>query len=173
MSNWFSERIRPFHFKKSKALDDEIREAFNKIYQAARDGKLEEWQSTADSSLALVILLDQFPRNMFRQLPQSFITDQKALSVSKNSISKNFDARLTQEQCAFLYMPFMHSENAADQEMSVELYQELGNKHNLEFAIAHRDIITRFGRFPHRNAILDRECTADEIEFLKQPNSGF
>ena len=170
---WFSGAVKPFHFQKNIAFDDTIRERFGSSYEEAFEGKLDDWLLAAKSSLALVIMLDQFPRNMFRNTPQSFGADNKAHAAAKSAINSGFDQELTQEQRVFLYMPFMHSENIEEQERSVELYRMLGIENNVKFAVAHYDIIKRFGRFPHRNDILERDSTCEEIAFLKEPGSGF
>lgn len=173
LSFWFSEAVRPKHFIKDVTFDKEITDKFLKIYEHANSNNLNEWNQTAEGCLALIILLDQFPRNMFRNDSKSFDSDKIAREISKQAIDNKFDIELTKEQCAFLYLPFMHSEDLNEQELSVKLYEELGVESNLNFAIAHRDIIAKFNRFPHRNEILKRESTQEEIEFLKQPNSGF
>ena len=170
---WFSDVARPLHFQKNIDFDKEIRHQFSAIYKQAMAGELDNWQKTAESSLALIIILDQFSRNMFRDSPEAFAADSKALEISKMAIKNNFDSQLTKEQLIFLYMPLMHSESLADQDLSVELYGTLQSENSLKFAIAHLDIIKVFGRFPHRNEVLGRKSTKEEIEFLKQPNSGF
>ncbi|MCP4922764.1 MAG: DUF924 domain-containing protein [bacterium] len=170
---WFSDRVRPLHFEKSEDFDKEIRDRFLSAHEEASKGLLTEWQQTAQGCLALVILLDQFPRNMFRGTPQSFASDRKAISVVNVAIGKRFDSSLPQEQCAFLYMPFMHSEDLGEQKFCVELYENLGVESNLQYAVAHLKIVERFGRFPHRNTILGRASTSDEIEFLKEDGSSF
>ncbi|MDG1286229.1 MAG: DUF924 domain-containing protein [Rickettsiales bacterium] len=170
---WFSDRVAPLRFKKNAQFDQEIYDRFFSAYEEAVGGMLSDWQQTADGCLALIILLDQFPRNMFRSTPKSFATDGQAIEISKEAINKGSDIDLTQEQRVFLYMPFMHSEELTEQELAVELYRKLGIESNLRFAIAHRDIVARFGRFPHRNDILKRDSTPEEIEFLNGPNSGF
>lgn len=170
---WFSDRVKPLHFIKNSALDKEVSDRFYQTYKKASNSILNDWQRSAESSLALIIILDQFPRNMFRNTQKAFRTDSDALKISKDAIDNGFNANLNQEQCTFLYMPFMHSEDLSEQEFSVKLYSQLGIENNLSFAIAHRDIIRRFGRFPHRNDIMERKSTLEEIEFLKNPGSGF
>jgi uncharacterized protein (DUF924 family) len=123
--------------------------------------------------LAAILVLDQFPRNMFRDDPRAFATDQAALTLSKRAIGEGLDLRLPPEQRAFIYMPFQHSEALDDQARSIEIFTSLGAPLNLDFARRHEAIIARFGRFPHRNAVLGRESTEDEIAFLKEPGSSF
>lgn len=170
---WFSDRVKPLHFRKDVAFDREVYDTFFPAYEQASQGKLDDWRETALGSLALIILLDQFPRNMFRNSSQSFDTDRQACAISRSAIDKGFDDELTQEQCVFLYMPLMHSENLVDQEFCVTQFTKLGIESNLKFAIAHRNIVRRFNRFPHRNNILGRDSTPEEIEFLTEPNSSF
>ncbi len=131
------------------------------------------WLVEPDGYLAAILVLDQFPRNMFRGDSRAFAADAAALALAKRAIAEGIDARLSPEQRAFLYMPFQHSEDAADQERSVQLFTALGNLLNLDFALRHKAIIDRFGRFPHRNAILGRATTQDEAAFLKEPGSSF
>ncbi|MCP4932813.1 MAG: DUF924 domain-containing protein [bacterium] len=170
---WFSDAVRPLHFRKSPEFDKEIAEKFLSAYEEASRGELEQWQETAMGYLALILLLDQFPRNMFRDDKRAFATDDEACRLSLDMRTNGFEAGYSSEQMVFLHMPLMHSEDLVIQNFSVALFEELGIESNLKFAIAHRDIIARFGRFPHRNEILVRSSTAEEIEFLKQPNSGF
>lgn len=132
-----------------------------------------DWEKAPYSALALVIVLDQFPLNMFRHSPRAFSTEAEARRIAKAAVSQGFDRELTEEQKQFLYMPFMHSENREDQQRSVELFTAAGLKDALPYAIGHKEIVDRFGRFPHRNRTLGRESTPEEIEFLKQPGSSF
>ena len=139
---------------------------YESIWQQARDGHLESWQYTAEGCLALAIILDQFPLNMFRGKPESFSTESKAIEVSKWAISREFDKQLADDQVAFLYMPLMHSEDIDDQNLAVMKFETAGLKNNARFARHHRSIVERFGRFPHRNQILGRESTQEEIDWL-------
>lgn len=170
---WFSERITPLHFVKNSRFDKEVSDTFADIYINACAGKYNEWSNTAEGALALVILYDQFPRNMFRDTARSFESDSVALITARTALENKAHHQLTPAQCIFLYMPFMHSENLEDQELSVKLYRQLGEENSLNFAIAHRDIIVRFSRFPHRNLILNRSSSPEETSFLKQPGSAF
>lgn len=170
---WFSDRVKQLQFVKSKSFDKEIIQKFHKTYEHAISGKLKDWENHAEGILALIILLDQFPRNMFRDTPKAFATDQKALSLSKGAIDQGLDLKLSLEYRTFLYMPFMHSEELTEQERSVELFKSFGTDITVKYAIAHLDIIKKWGRFPHRNRILNRPSTSEEIEFLTQPGSSF
>lgn len=169
---WFSERVKPLWFKKNAEFDREIKQRFLITYQLAKS-ELNNWREQAHDALALVIVLDQFPRNMFRNTPHAFATDIKAVEITKYAVNKNYQQNLSAPQQAFLYMPLMHSENKEDQAQSVELFTKLGKEDNLKFAIKHQEIIDRFGRFPHRNQILGRKSTPAEKEFLTQPGSSF
>ena len=154
-------------WKKDAAFDATIRTRFLVTWEAARDGKLSAWQDSDGGALALVIVLDQFPRNMFRNDPKMFSTDAKAAAVADRAIHEGRDARTPKDLLAFLYMPFMHIETDAGQARSVELFTKLGDAHNLKFAHEHADIVQRFGRFPHRNATLGRATTPEEAAFLE------
>lgn len=123
--------------------------------------------------LAAIIVLDQFPRNMFRDDARAFATDQAALALAKRAISEGTDMRLAPEQRAFIYLPFQHAETRDDQARSIELFTALGNPNNLDFALRHQAIIACFGRFPHRNSVLGRASTAEELAFLQEPGSSF
>lgn len=169
---WFSPVMEPFWFKKSDDIDDQIIQHFATTYEAAHAGRLTDWTLHRHDALALTIVLDQFPRNMFRNSPRSFESNDLALSVARLALDKGWDQQEEATRRQFFYLPFMHSEDLDDQNRSVRLYEALGNQHSLHFAREHRDIIARFGRFPHRNAVLGRENTAEEHEFLKT-HSGF
>jgi uncharacterized protein (DUF924 family) len=127
---------------------------------------LSHWSDTAEGALALTIVLDQLPLNMYRDRPESFSTEAAARTVAGDAVARGLDRDLGADQRAFLYMPFMHSEDLADQERSVELFSQPGLEHNRKWARHHRDIIARFGRFPHRNAILGRANTPEEQDWL-------
>jgi uncharacterized protein (DUF924 family) len=168
---------RPQWFVKSAHFDQEVKENFLQVWEVGRQGKLRAWEETPEGVLALVLLFDQMPRNMFRDQAASFETDPQALQLSKQAILNEFDLDLHPVQRWFLYMPFEHSENLRDQDISIELFAELQTQlpdsQVLEYAERHRRIIARFGRFPHRNKILQRKSTPEELEFLKTPGSGF
>lgn len=163
-------------FKKDEKFDQELRENF----EGFLDQDLESWKEDPEGTLAYIILLDQFSRNIYRGTPNSFAQDAKALDASIKGIQQGLDKSLTFPQRIFFYMPFMHSEILSDQEKSVELFLELfqeakedGYKSNYEYALAHHKIIEEFGRFPHRNEILGRKSTDAETQFLKKPGSSF
>jgi uncharacterized protein (DUF924 family) len=152
-------------FTKDDAFDAEIRDKFLATYEAASVGQLDHWSATAEGALALVIVLDQFPRNMFRGSARTFAADPRARAVANQALKRGYDQDVPDADRGFLFLPFMHSEDLGDQERCVALYRAAGDA-NLSFAEQHRDIIRRFGRFPHRNAMLGRECTAEEQAFL-------
>lgn len=163
---WFSERVQPLWFKSTASFDTELRTRFMSTWQFAAANRLSKWESSPQDVLALVIVLDQFPLNMFRGRPESFSTETEAKRAAHAALEKGFDRELNDTQKVFLYMPFMHSENRADQDRSVQLFEAAGFDNHLKWARHHRDIVNRFGRFPHRNASLGRENTAEETEYL-------
>lgn len=150
-------------FSKDEAFDATFRDVCGELHQRAKHGKLEAWLETADGALALILLLDQFPRNAFRNTSQMFATDALARDYARRAIAQGLDRQVDAELRMFFYLPYEHSENLDDQNKSVMLHEALGFT---EYAIQHRDIIQRFGRFPHRNAILGRPSTAAEQAFL-------
>ena len=152
-------------FAKDPSFDRDFRERFLTLHEAAARGELSGWLNTAEGALALCLLLDQFPRNAFRGTPRMYETDELARKIARLAIEAGHDRTLSAELALFVYLPFAHSESLADQERSVELTRRIG-KANLEHAEGHRDIVRRFGRFPHRNPILHRAMTADEQRFL-------
>ena len=153
-------------FSKDDAFDAAIRERFLPSYEAAAAGRLTNWEAAPESALALVIVLDQFPRNMFRGSPRIFAADALGLAVAKRAVAQGFDRRLDLPKRNFFYLPFMHSENLADQERCIELSRQNADQNTLKYAELHADIIRRFGRFPHRNPVLGRSTTAEEKAFL-------
>jgi uncharacterized protein (DUF924 family) len=163
---WFSDKAKKRWFKSTLEFDNELRNKYAGLYQAACRGELEHWRDNVESALALVILFDQIPLNIFRGRPQSFASDGQARDVATAVITHGWDKSLSDEQKVFLYMPFMHSEALADQDHAVELYRAAGLEHNLRYAKHHREIVHRFGRFPHRNAILERPSTHEELDWL-------
>jgi uncharacterized protein (DUF924 family) len=150
-------------FTKNDAFDDEFRQRFLLAHEEAAAGRLDAWLSEADGALGLVILLDQFPRNCFRASPRMYATDSLARSYAERAIAAGFDDQVDRALRLFFYLPFEHSESLADQDRSLALHERIGFA---EYAKHHRDIIQRFGRFPHRNAILGRESTPEEQAFL-------
>ncbi|MBD3671475.1 MAG: DUF924 domain-containing protein [Gammaproteobacteria bacterium] len=161
---WFSERCRKCWFESTQEMDQEIRERFESVWRQARDGELDEWRQSAEGCLALAIILDQFPLNMYRNQPQSFSTEAMARDCAREAIENGFQEQLDESQQLFLFLPFMHSENLADQDTSVELFKQAGME--TKWAQHHREIVKRFGRFPHRNAILGRQSTDEELEYM-------
>ena len=153
-------------FAKDTAFDDDIRARFLATYEAAAAGKLTDWESTAESALALAIVLDQFPRNMFRGSARTFAADPAALAMVKRAIARGFDQAVSAIDRQFFYLPFEHSELLEDQERACALFRAEGDADKLKWAELHADIIRRFGRFPHRNAALGRTTTPEEQAFL-------
>ena len=160
---WFEELQPEAWFRKDERVDAAIRERFGSLYEELTQIRPEQL-TTPLELVAAVIALDQFPRTMFRGTPRAFATDALALAISQHAIAAGFDRQLTQQQRLFLYMPFQHSENRAVQARSIELFTQLGE--NLSYAQRHQEIIDRFGRFPHRNAVLGRTSTPEETEFV-------
>lgn len=155
-------------FTKSTAFDDLCRSRFLQAHEKAARGELSSWGNEAAGALALLILLDQMPRNMFRGHPRTWATDQHALAMAEHAIAQGFDREVPEELRGFFYLPFMHAEDIAAQERSVALYTERGSEDSLEWARHHRDIVARFGRFPHRNEVLGRSSTPEELAFLEE-----
>ena len=155
-------------FKKDTAFDAEIRRRFYETHETAAAGKLKAWEETAEGALGLLILLDQFPRNLFRNDPRAFATDEISRAVTAGALIKGFDGRVSPDMRGFFYLPFQHSEDLADQERGEALYRAAGDSDGLKWATIHADIIRKFGRFPHRNALLGRKTTADEQKFLDE-----
>lgn len=153
-------------FNKNAAFDKEIRERFFDTYEAAAAGRLSDWEQSAQGALALLILLDQFPRNMFRGDARAFATDPLARAITAGAIIRGFDSQVPKELRSFFYLPFEHSEDLADQERCIALNKASGDADGLKWAEIHADIIRRFGRFPHRNAALGRTTTPEEQAFL-------
>jgi uncharacterized protein (DUF924 family) len=159
-------------FARSSAFDDTIRLKFEPVHHAAARGEYDQWAATPDGTLALLILLDQFPRNLYRNSPHAFATDALALKIAREAVAKGFDQRIEPALRPFAYLPFEHSETMVDQDESVRLCGALEDKEILKWAVVHRDIIVRFGRFPHRNRMLGRTTTAEEQAFLDDGGFG-
>lgn len=170
---WFSPETQPNWFAKSDQFDQSLKEKFSDILEQASKAELWSWRKNADGRLAEILVLDQFSRNIFRDTPRAFAQDSLALALAQEAISQDLDKQLSPEQRSFLYMPFMHSESKLIHEFALKLFQRLGNPENLEYEIKHKIIIDRFGRYPHRNQILGRESTEEELSFLTQPDSSF
>lgn len=179
---WFSPsqdgiyHYRPQWFVKSSHFDEEVRQNFLQVYEDVVKGHYKDWENNAEGLLALILVQDQFPRNMFRNSAKAFATDGQALRLTRKAIREEIDHQLNPVQRWFLYMPLEHSENLQDQEISVEIFAELQThipeSQILDYAQRHRDVIARFGRFPHRNEILGRKSTVEELEYLRL-NGGF
>lgn len=170
---WFEEIEPAQWWKKDDDFDRVIIERYSALHRAAASCELFEWRRDARGRLAEIIVLDQFSRNMFRGSPLCFAQDALALALAQEAISAGAENALTPVERSFLYMPFMHSESLKIHEVAVELFRNNGIQNNLDYEFKHRAIIERFGRYPHRNSILGRESTAEEVEFLKLPGSSF
>jgi uncharacterized protein (DUF924 family) len=170
---WFVELSRKHWFTGGAAIDEQVRTRFLSVHKFVVAEHEDALLTNAKTALAAVIVLDQFPRNMFRGTPSAFASDAKALVVAETAISKGFAEALNDGERLFLYLPFEHSENADAQTRSVALISALGDPELTKYAQAHKDIVDRFGRFPHRNAILGRTSTSEESEFLSGPGSSF
>ena len=182
---WFGEiRDEPAYFKEyaprwffqNADFDRQIVRRFRADYELAAQGQLTHWTETARGGLALILVLDQFPRNMFRHDPRAFATDPLARQIAEQMIAAGLDRQLRLVERYFVYVPFMHSENRAHQQRSVMLFQQLAEERayfDTSYAVRHQEVIERFGRFPHRNTVLGRVSTPVELAFLKQPGSSF
>jgi uncharacterized protein (DUF924 family) len=170
---WFNELESQAWFAKDDDLDNNIKERFSEIHKKASCGELIEWRQTPEGRLAEIIILDQFSRNMFRGTAETFAYDTLALVLAEEAVSLQADKQLTTQQKIFLYMPYMHSESKKVHEVAMTLYSQSGLEQNFEYEKMHKDIIDRFGRYPHRNDLLKRNSTPEELEFLKGSNSSF
>jgi len=170
---WFEEIDPAKWWAKDDVFDQSIRGRFSEFHARATRCELFEWRAEAKGRLAEIIVLDQFSRNLFRGSPQAFASDPLALALAQEAIGAKADEALSPLERSFLYLPFMHSESLAIHAVAMELYRTNGIQSNLDSEIRHKQIIERFGRYPHRNAILGRQSTQQEIEFLKQPGSAF
>jgi uncharacterized protein (DUF924 family) len=170
---WFEDIEQSKWFVKDVEFDALIRKKFSNIHYSAHQCELYSWRKTAKGRLAEIIILDQFSRNMFRDSEKAFAYDALALGLSQEAIELGIDKELSPIERSFLYMPFMHSESLIIHEVAVTLYRANGIQNNVDFEIMHKDIIEKFGRYPHRNKILGRESTESEIKFLTQAGSSF
>ena len=172
---WFEETQPKQWFQVNEDFDQAIRDRFEDEYNNAFAGNYDEWQNDAYGSLALCVLLDQFPRNMYRGTPKAFEADKKALIIAKYAVAKGLDQVHSSQKKRFLYLPFEHSESLSDQRRSLELFETTRNADPLgyDYAKRHYDVIEQYGRFPHRNKILGRENTPEEEEYLAQDGAGF
>jgi uncharacterized protein (DUF924 family) len=169
---WFSPDVEPRWFESTPEFDRQITDRFGALHDLAHAGALDGWAETARGALALLLLLDQFPRNMFRGTPRAFESDARARAIARIALERGFDHERPLAERPFFYLPLEHSESLADQEEGVRLNEKLRHENYLDYAIQHRDIIARFGRFPHRNKVLGRQNRAEEEEFLKT-HKGF
>lgn len=172
---WFEETQPPQWFQVNPDFDAQITERYADAYDKAAHGIFDDWKNDPDGCLALCLILDQFPRNMFRGTPQAFATDGRALVISKYALAKGFDQVLAPIKRRFLYLPFEHSENLNDQRKCLELFEKMKKDDPLgyDYALRHLKVIEKYGRFPHRNKILQRMNTPDEEEYLAQSGAGF
>jgi uncharacterized protein (DUF924 family) len=169
---WFSEDAESLWFASTPAFDQEIRKRFAGRFAQAARGELKSWEESSEGCVALCILLDQMPRNMFRGSPRAFATDAMALAIAERAVSRRFDRDLTADHKQFLYLPFVHSEDIANQLRALALFEAAGLREALAFVRDRLALIRRFGRFPHRNSMLGRTSTREELNFLAQrPNN--
>lgn len=170
---WFDDSTEQDWFSKNLDYDKKIVDNFSVIHEKARSCELESWRAHPMGALAEIIVLDQFSRNMFRGTPESFAYDGLALCLAQRCIELGYDERLNARERRFLYMPYMHSESKLIHQHAMTLFERLGDQNTLKFEVAHKKIIDQFGRYPHRNEILRRSSSSEEIEFLKQEGSSF
>lgn len=170
---WFNQISPSQHWVKDTQFDLLITTRFSVIHRAARLGELAQWREYDEGRLAEILILDQFSRNMFRDTAKSFAFDGQALVLSQEAINRGIDLKLPPSRRCFLYMPFMHSESIEIHKQALRLFNQPGLEDNYDFEMAHYQIIEKFGRYPHRNKILGRTSTPDELEFLEQPGSSF
>ena len=166
LSFWYSDAMKKKWFSSMPELDADIKQQFEPLWEEAANHQLDSWMDTAEGCLALCIVLDQFPLNMFRGEAKAFQTEQQAVAITKHAIERGLDNDIDDSKVSFLYMPLMHSENLSDQDLSVESFRRRKLDGNTRFAKHHRGLIFEFGRFPHRNETLGRKNTAEEIEYL-------
>jgi len=170
---WFQEIEPSQRWKKDLAFDQLIKKRFAHLHLRAVSGELFEWRHNAKGRLAEIIILDQFSRNMYRDTKLAFASDSQALTLSQEAVSAKVNKVLSPIENSFLYMPYMHSESLAIHDIALNLFKKNGIESNYKFEVKHKEIIEMFGRYPHRNKILGRVSTPEEIEFLKGPGSSF
>ncbi|WP_261903569.1 DUF924 family protein [Vibrio fortis] len=170
---WFDELTPQDWFNGGDDIDQLIKERFAQVHSAAVQGELYTWRDSALGRLAEIIVLDQFSRNIGRDTSQAFAADPMALVLAQEAVAGGYDHQLNDQQKSFLYMPYMHSESLVIHEQAVELFSQTGLEHNLDFEFKHKVIIEKFGRYPHRNQILGRVSTEEELAFLQLPGSSF
>jgi uncharacterized protein (DUF924 family) len=172
---WFEDIEHSYWFKKDPEFDQQLQDRFGEALLQAKAGQLDHWHATAEGSLALIVVLDQFSRNCHRESPDSFAADAKAQSLTVDGIEKGFDTALTLEQRSFYYLPLRHAEDLGLQRLGLQKTREINAEGygSDKYALNHLELIERFGRFPHRNEVLGRECTEEEQDYLDAGNSGF
>jgi len=170
---WFGECTPDQWFRKDPEFDEVLKNRFSEILEIALEGRLDSWSNSETGCLALILLLDQFTRNIFRDNHRAFSGDEKALELSFKCIENGYLENGDMKKCHFMLLPMMHSEEISVQNSSLPLFKNLNDKNIYNFALKHREIIKRFGRFPHRNSVLGRKSSVAEKEFLKQPGSTF
>ena len=170
---WFTELSPKDHYAKDAALDEAIRTRFGATLEAAGRCELFAWRATPEGRLAEVLVLDQFSRNVYRDTARAFAQDALALALAQELVASGHDRSLPLAQRSFAYMPYMHSESALVHTQAVALFSQPGMEDTLRFELRHKDIIDRFGRYPHRNVLLGRTSTAEELAFLSEPGSSF
>ena len=170
---WFNELTPKQHFAKDTVMDETMRSRFTAVLEGAARCELWAWRATAGGRLAEILVLDQFSRNIWRDTPRAFAQDALALVLAQELVASGLDRSLPVEQRRFVYMPYMHSESALVHTQAALLFDQPGLEDNLRFELAHQAIIERFGRYPHRNIILGRESTVQELAFLNEPGSSF
>ena len=170
---WFTELTPQQHFAKDAALDESIRTRFGPTLEAAARCELFPWRATPEGRLAEILVLDQFSRNVYRDTARAFAQDALALALAQELVASGQDRSLPTAQRVFAYMPYMHSESAVIHEQALTLFAQPGMENNLDFERRHKAIIDRFGRYPHRNAVLGRTSTPEELAFLSEPGSSF
>lgn len=170
---WFNEEYQPFWFVKNEEFDHKIREKFDRTLKSASQGECANWREMIEGRLAEIIVLDQFSRNLYRNTPAAFAQDSMALALAQEAIKQTDFKKLPTVWRKFMIMPYMHSESAFIHQQAVKLFTELDDEYTLNFELRHKAIIDKFNRYPHRNEILNRISTPEEIEFLNQPDSSF
>lgn len=170
---WFEELQPKQWWRIDSAVDNDIAMRFGDLHRQAGNCELYKWRQSADGRLAEIIILDQFSRNIYRNASKAFSQDPLALALAQEAVANNALQTLDKQRGAFLLMPYMHSESKPIHEQAIKLFEQLGSGNNLDFELRHKAIIDRFGRYPHRNAILGRESTPEELAFLQEPGSSF
>lgn len=170
---WFIEAGPDKWWTQDAIFDEVIAERFGTLVEEAGAGHLDSWAGTLKGALALILLLDQFPRNIYRGTARAFASGEKAKNLTLLALGNDYLDDLSEDECCFLILPLEHSEEIRDQDLSVSQFETLGNQGYLKYAIAHKEIIEKFGRFPHRNVILGRRDTPEETEYLRDPEAGF